>query len=72
MKDKDYNTKQPHKTGKINFADHLKELQQRTEIELPYTLTQVEDAMYLERDKVVTLEYHYYQKDCAYTELSRR
>ena len=28
--------------------------------------------MYLDRNTVVTLEYHYYQKDCSYVQLSRR
>ena len=66
LKDKGFASNKPKKIGKVNFADHLEELQKRTETELPFTLTQVEDAMYLERDKVVTLEYHYYQKDCSY------
>ena len=28
--------------------------------------------MYLDRNTVVTLEYHYYQKDCSYVQFKRR
>ena len=36
---------------------------------LPYVATQVEDAMYLNQQHVVTLEYHYFQNDCIYAPL---
>ena len=38
-------------------------------VDLPYTITQVEDAMYLDSQNVITLEYHYYQDNCKYTKL---
>lgn len=44
----------------IDFSAQLSALKRRTETDLPYTLTQVEDAMYLDQNSIVTLEYHYY------------
>ena len=46
----------------VDFQEHMDDLKARTETEIPYTTTQVEDAMYLDKTLVVTLEYHYYQK----------
>ena len=46
----------------VDFQAHMDDLKARTETEIPYTATQVEDAMYLDKTLVVTLEYHYYQK----------
>ena len=45
----------------VDFQKHMDDLKARTETEIPFTLTQVEDAMYLDKTMVVTLEYHYYQ-----------
>ena len=45
-------------------------LKKRTELDIPYVATQCEDAMYIDAHTVVTLEYHYYQNDCQYTQLS--
>lgn len=53
----------------IDFSAQLSALKRRTETDLPYTLTQLEDAMYLDQNSIVTLEYHYYQNDCTYTKL---
>ena len=41
----------------------------RTEYDLPFTLTQTEDAMFLEADSMITLEYHYFQNDCSYKKM---
>lgn len=48
----------------IDFDKHLEALKKRTELEIPYTTTQVEDAMYIDQNTIVTLEFHYYQNDC--------
>ena len=40
-------------------------------MELPYTITQAEDSMYLNQQYIVTLEYHYYQNGCTYTQLKK-
>jgi hypothetical protein len=48
----------------------LEAYKKRTTSELPYTLSQVEDAMYLDQYSIVTLEYHYYQEKCKYLSLS--
>jgi hypothetical protein len=40
-------------------------------VDLPFTLTQVEDAMYISQSRVVILEYHYYQTECQYSYLNR-
>jgi len=45
----------------VDFQKHMDDLKARTETEIPFTMTQVEDAMYLDKTMVVTLEYHYYQ-----------
>jgi hypothetical protein len=45
----------------VDFQKHMDDLKARTETEIPFTTTQVEDAMYLDKTLVVTLEYHYYQ-----------
>lgn len=50
----------------IDFNSHLESFKRRTEYDLPFTLTQTEDAMFLETDSMVTLEYHYFQNDCSY------
>ena len=44
----------------IDFNAQLQALKKRTECELPHTLSQVEDAMYLDQYNVIVLEYHYY------------
>ena len=54
----------------IDFDQELKELKQRTELDIPYVSTMCEDAMYIDPHTVVTIEYHYYQNDCQYTSLS--
>jgi len=48
------------KAVQIDFAQHLTDLKARTESEVPYCMTQCEDAMYLDQHQVVTLEFHYY------------
>lgn len=44
----------------IDFSAQLKALKKRTEVDIPYTITQCEDAMYIDQATVVTLEFHYY------------
>lgn len=62
----------PNNSGKsIDFEQQLKAYKERNEVDLPFTLTQVEDSMYIDQYQVVTLEYHYYQNDCEYHELER-
>ena len=53
----------------IDFDAHMKDYKERTESTFPYTLTQAEDAMYLDKNTICTLEYHYIQNDCAFTNL---
>lgn len=60
----------PNNTDKcIDFNAQLEAYKKRTTSSLPYTLTQVEDAMFLDQYHIVTLEYHYYQNDCKYSTL---
>lgn len=56
-----------NKGNSIDFNAQLDALKRRTEQEVPYTITQVEDAMYLDQANVVTLEFAYYQNDCEYS-----
>jgi len=53
----------------IDFAQHMADLKARTELEVPYCMTQCEDAMYLDKHSVVSLEYQYYQNGCKYSKL---
>lgn len=53
----------------IDFNSQLEALKKRTETELPHTLTQVEDIMFLDQYSVIALEYHYYQNECKYYNL---
>ena len=62
----------PNLSGKsIDFEQQLKAYKDRNEVDLPFTLTQVEDSMFVDQYQVVTLEYHYYQTDCVYHELNK-
>ena len=53
----------------IDFNSQLEALKKRTETELPHTLTQVEDIMFLDQYSVIALEYHYYQNESKYYNL---
>jgi len=44
----------------IDFNAQIKAIKNQTESNYPYTLTQVEDAMYISESTVVCLEYFYY------------
>lgn len=54
----------------IDFNEQLSDFKKRTEIDLPYTLTQTEDSIFVDKDYVMTLEYNYYQNYCKYTPIS--
>jgi len=53
----------------IDFNSHYDAFKLRTECDLPFTLTQTEDAMFLEGNSMLTLEYHYFQNDCSYKKM---
>lgn len=60
----------PNNTDKcIDFETQLEAYKKRTTSMLPYTLTQTEDIMFMDKDTIVTLEYHFYQNDCKYSTL---
>jgi len=51
----------PNNTDKrIDFDEEMKKYKKRTEKELPFTMTLVSDASYLDQFSVITLEYHCY------------
>ena len=54
----------------IDFNAQIQAIKKQTETDLPYTLTQVEDAMYIDDRYLVTLEYIYYQCKCHYANLT--
>lgn len=56
----------------IDFEKQLTEYKEHNEYRLPYTGTQVEDAMYINQKTVVTLEYHNFQNDSKYFELEEQ
>ena len=46
----------------INFKEMLLKYRARTECNLPYTIQQVEDVMFISDKRIVALEYIFYQK----------
>ena len=51
----------PNNTDRsIDFQAQLDALKKRTECSMPFTLSQVEDAMFFDQFYMVTLEFHYY------------
>lgn len=54
----------------IDFKAQLEAFKRRTEQNFPFTLTQVEDAMYIDQYSIMTLEYYYYHNQCKYSYLN--
>lgn len=65
--------------GKIDFGRELQKFEQRNQVEVPCTLTQIEDAIYLDQGLVLSLQYHIFntrqkqvlltESDACYSEL---
>ena len=55
----------------IDFKTMYKEYKDRTEFSLPYTMARMQDAMFLDEHRLVTLEHIFYSQDGAYTKLIR-
>ena len=51
----------------IDFKQQLKDYRKRNEFSYPYTMMQVEDVMFIDDKKMVSLEYIFYQKDAEYS-----
>jgi len=49
----------------------LSKYRERTEASRPYTIQQVEDVMFINRQRVVALEYIFYQKDGDYVRIKK-
>ena len=47
----------------IDFHGEIKKYQRRTQKELPYTIQQTEDAIFIDERRLVALEYIFYTKD---------
>lgn len=60
--------KQEAKTA-IQFDKLLEEHINNTEKSLPFTIQQVEDAMFITQDTVISLQYIFYQKKGNYRQL---
>lgn len=56
---------------KVDFNEQLNALKRRTEKDLPYTVTQVNDVMYLDQFSIVAFEYHCYQPKVQYNKLGK-
>ena len=53
--------KKPSKNkGLIDFENMLEDYRKRNEFSWPYTMMQVEDMMFLDRNRLVSLEYVFY------------
>lgn len=50
----------------------LTEHRQRTETNLPFTIQQVEDVMFVDERRLVSLEYIFYQKDGEYRKIKHQ
>ena len=46
--------------AKVDFNEQLNAHKKRTEKELPFTMTQINDVMYLDQFTIVSFEYHCY------------
>lgn len=56
---------------RVDFSEQLSSLKKRTEMDLPYTMTQINDAIYLDQYSLLSFEYHCYQNDVRYQKLRR-
>jgi hypothetical protein len=50
----------------------LANYRKHTEASCPYTILQVEDAMFIDQGKAISLEYIFYQKDGEYVSLEEK
>ena len=50
----------------IQFKQLLDEHRERTEFNMPHTIKQIEDVMFLNEDRVIALEYIIYNKESKY------
>lgn len=50
----------------------LTDYRERTEASCPYTIMQVEDVMFIDQKKAISLEYIFYQKDGNYVSLEQK
>jgi hypothetical protein len=63
FKDFEFTPLEPAKEEKkINFNDEFSEFKKNTEMQLPYSMTQFEDVLYIREKTVLTLQYIFYQK----------
>ena len=53
----------------INFKKLLDEHRNRTQKTFPFTLQQVEDAIFVDENHIISLEYIFYQKNTNYLTL---
>ena len=61
-----------HDCNKIDFDDMLQKYRQRTEHTLPFTKMEIKDTMFLDKNRLVSLEYIYYTKQGNYSSLRAR
>ena len=56
----------------IDFENELTKFRDRTEFSLPYTVLQIEDVMFIDQQRLVSLEYIFYQTgDARYSKLRK-
>ena len=68
MSDKSFSTSSyglSESSSKIDFKEELESYRNRTEVNHPYTAMLTEDVMFIDKKKMVSLEYIFYQ---AYNE----
>ena len=57
------------KKDTIDFKRLLTEYRERTEDLIPHTMTRVEDVMFIDENRMIALEYVFYNKDGKYFHL---
>lgn len=54
---------------RVDFNEQLNSLKRRTEKDLPFTMTQINDVAYLDQYSLISFEYHCYQNGVSYQKL---
>lgn len=58
-------------SARIDFEAQLLQQKKKTEYLKPHTMTQAADALFIDKQTFVALEFNYYQNECQYIKLRR-
>ena len=54
----------------VDFKEMLQEYRDRTEFNVPYTISQCEDGIFVGEHRLITLDYTFYQDDGRYSTIN--